>query len=103
MKFNFRRNLYYKSSSCSKISVYPTPSHLAVFPYRCYHFLAAGAGRPEHVVYEASKMLLTSNAVDVDEGDYIDDGRPILPLFSFWRWDRVFQFISSPQLHQVCR
>lgn len=32
----------------------------------------AGAGRPEHVVYEASKMLLmlTSNAVDVDEGDY---------------------------------
>ncbi|GAU19219.1 hypothetical protein TSUD_199010 [Trifolium subterraneum] len=52
-------------------------------PYRCYHFLAAGAGRPEHVVYEASKMLLTSNAVDVDEGDYIDDGRPILPLFSF--------------------
>ena len=31
----------------------------------------AGAGRPEHVVYEASKMLLmlTSNAVDVDEGD----------------------------------
>ncbi|KAJ1406738.1 hypothetical protein SESBI_24850 [Sesbania bispinosa] len=54
-----RRNLYYKSSSCSKISVYPTPSHFAVFPYRCYHFLAAGAGRPEHVVYEASKMLLT--------------------------------------------
>ncbi|KAK7301227.1 hypothetical protein RJT34_12088 [Clitoria ternatea] len=42
-----RRNHYYKSSSCSKISVYPTPSHFAVFPYRCYHFLAAGAGRPE--------------------------------------------------------
>lgn len=59
MKFHLRRNLYYKSSSCSKISVYPTPSHFAVFPYRCYHFLAAGAGRPEHVVYEASKMLLT--------------------------------------------
>ena len=32
----------------------------------------AEAGRPEHVVYEdaASKMLLTSNAVDVDEVYY---------------------------------
>lgn len=30
----------------------------------------AGAGKPEHVVYEASKMLLTSNDEDVDEGDY---------------------------------
>jgi len=29
-------------------------------------------------------MLLTSNAVDVDEGDYIDDGRHILPLFSLF-------------------
>jgi len=80
MKFNFRINLYYKSSSCSKISVYPTPYHLAVFPYRCYHFLAAGAGRPEHVVYEASKMLLTSPLTLMKETTLTMEG-PSFPSF----------------------